>query len=77
MITRLRLTECASDPLVAVTVNGYVPMGVLVLVAIVKDEDWPPRIAAGLKLELTPAGNPVTVSVAAPVKPPSAVRLSV
>ena len=57
-------------PLVPVTVIGYVPAGVLVLVVIVQTEDPEPTTDVGAKVAVDPAGSPVQVNVTVPTNPP-------
>ena len=69
LMTRLTVTECDRLPLVPVTVTLYVPTAVLVEVVIVSVEEPAPVTEVGLKLPVTPVGNPLTLKVTALLKP--------
>ncbi|GAC1446788.1 MAG: hypothetical protein NVSMB56_08810 [Pyrinomonadaceae bacterium] len=64
-------------PPVPVIVNGNVPVGVLLVVVTVIVEAPEVITEAGLKLAVAPAGNPLTLKVTAPVKPPEGVTVTV
>ena len=68
---------CERVPLAPVIVNGYVPVGVVLLVvtAIVDEPDV--VTDAGLKLALAPDGSPLALKVTVPVKPPDGVTVAV
>src|SRR3954447_17398952 len=72
--------RCVSVPLLPVMVSVTAYGTVLPVVDIVNVDEPEPLIVEGLKLPLTPVGNPdslVTVSATAPVKPSKAVTLTV
>ena len=57
-------------PLVAVMVSVYVPVGVLVLVLIVRVDEVPePVIVCGLNEAVAPEGRPETLRPMVPVNP--------
>ena len=62
-------------PLVPVTVNGYVPAGVLLVVVTVRDELLPPA-GFGPKLPLAPEGSPLTFKLTPPENPPVRVMVT-
>ena len=69
--TRVTLTEWEIAPLVPVMVSVYVPDGVEPDVETVSIEDpEPPLIGLTERLEVAPAGRPLTPSVTEPLKPP-------
>lgn len=71
------LAECVSVPLVAVTVNGKVPAGVVEAVDTVIVVEPLPFTVAGLKAAVAFVGNPVTLNDTAPVKPFAGVIVAV
>ena len=71
------MVEWASVPLVPVMVKGKLPVGVEAVVATVKVELPDVVTDAGLKDAVTPAGNPLTLKVTAPVNPPDGVTVAV
>ena len=64
-------------PLVAVTVIGYVPVGVELVVLIVSVVDPDPVTWAGLKPAVAPDGRPLALKLAVPLNPFSALTLTV
>ena len=64
-------------PLVPVIVNGTVPVDALAEAVRVKVEEPAPVIEEGAKLAVTPDGNPLTLSATVPVKPLSALVVTV
>jgi hypothetical protein len=67
----------ALDPLVPVTVSVELAAGVVLEVVTVIVAVPAPVMVAGLKLAVVPAGNPATFSVIVPMKPFSAVVVTV
>jgi hypothetical protein len=65
-----------SVPLVPVIVSANVPVAVVAVVPTVNVDDVPVA-GFGLNVPLAPAGNPLTVNVTAPVKPPLLVMFAV
>jgi len=76
-ITKLTVAVCVRLPLIPVIVSVDVPTGVLPVVVTVNVELPVPVTVAGEKLAVAPAGNPLALSVTAPVKPFSAPILAV
>ncbi len=77
MTTNENCAVCCNEPLVAVMVTGYVPVGVLeveVTVTVVLPE---PVTEVGLKLAVAPVGRPVAAKLTAPLKPLRAVTVAV
>ena len=68
-ITKLTFVLPLKVELLTVIVSGYVPAGVDVDVLTVNVEEPELLIVAGLKLAVAPAGNPLTLSVKAPLTP--------
>jgi len=66
------VAEWANAPLVPAIVNVTVPVDALAEAVRVKVEVPDPVMDGGLKVGVTPDGNPVTPSVTVPVKPLSA-----
>ena len=64
-------------PLAPVIVNGYVPVGVVLMVVTVMVEEPDVVTDAGLKLALAPDGSPLALKVTVPVKPPAGVTVAV
>jgi len=65
--TSVAATVCVRLPLTPVTVKGYDPAGVVVLVVTERAEV---EVAGlGLKVPLAPEGSPLTLNVTWPVKP--------
>ena len=77
LTTRFTVTEWERLPLVPVTVTLYVPTAVLAAVVSVSVEDPAPVTDVGLKLPVTPVGNPLTLKVTALLKPFKAATLAV
>ena len=63
--------------LVPVIVNGKLPVGVVGLDVIAMVEDPDVVTDVGVKLAVTPDGNPVTLNVTVPVNPPDGVTVAV
>jgi hypothetical protein len=61
------LKVCVREPLTPVMTSGYVPPGVLAVVATVNTED--PVVGFGANVPLAPVGNPLTLKLTAPVNP--------
>jgi hypothetical protein len=74
--TRVTEAVCVVVPLVPVMVNGKLPVGVVLLVVIVRVE-LPEVSDVGLNEPLAPAGNPLTVRPTLPVNPPLGVTVAV
>ena len=72
MTTRVTVAECVTPPAVPLIVRGYVPAGVVELVASVSVEE---SAGFGANVAVVPAGTPVTESVTGSLKPP--VRVTV
>ena len=53
-----------TPPLVALTIRGYVPVGVEVVVLIVRVDDPEPVTEDGEKLPVAPEGKPLTLNMA-------------
>ncbi len=68
---------CVRLPLVPVMVSVEEPTGVVLLVVTVSVELPEPVTLVGEKVPTAPAGNPLTLRVTAPVKPPAAAMLVV
>ena len=67
---RTTVAVCVSDPLVPVIVSVELPVGVLVVVVIVRVELPDPLIEAGLNAGVAPLGKPlVTAMFTEPPKP--------
>jgi hypothetical protein len=64
-------------PLVPVIVRVELPTGVLALVVTVMVDDPVPVTVVGLKLAVTPVGNPLALKVTIPLKPPDGVTVAV
>jgi hypothetical protein len=77
LTTKLTVVVCVKLPLVPVIVNVDVPVGVLPVVVTVNVEFPDPVTVPGEKLAVAPAGNPVALSVTAPVNPFNAPMLVV
>jgi hypothetical protein len=75
--SRIVLVECVSEPLTPVMVRVEPPAGVLAVVATVRVEVPDVVIVAGEKEPVVPAGRPVTLKAIDPVKPGSAVTVTV
>src|SRR5258708_17818520 len=58
LIVRPNVVVCVTDVPVPVTVIGYVPAGVVVLVVTVSADEAPPATEARLKFVAAPAGGP-------------------
>jgi hypothetical protein len=71
------VVEWTSAPLVPVIVSVTVPVGVVLLVAMVRVEVPDPVTDVGLKRELVFAGNPATLNVTLPLNPFKAVTVTV
>src|SRR5215831_1195519 len=67
--------ECVRAPLVPVITSGY-PFAVVLPVGVTVRMELPELNELGLKLKLAPAGKPLTLSVTAPVKLPSALTFT-
>ena len=67
------VVECDRVPLVPVIVRAYVPAAIVDAVRTVSVELPEPVTDVGLKLAVAPAGKPLTLKVAVPVKLFSAV----
>jgi hypothetical protein len=74
---KLTLAVWVKLPLVPVIVSVDVPSGVVPLVVTVSVELPEPVTVAGEKLAVAPAGNPLALSVTAPLKPSTAPMLVV
>ena len=74
---RLALAECASEPLVPVTLTVEVPVGVPEVVAMVSVELPEPVIVVGEKDDEAPRGKPAAAKFTVPEKPFSAVTFTV
>jgi hypothetical protein len=77
LTTKLTVAVCVRLPLIPVIVSVDVPTGVLPVVVTVNVELPVPVTVAGEKLAVVPAGNPLALSVTAPVNPFSAPILAV
>lgn len=69
LTTRVAPELCERVPLVPVTLNATLPVGVLALVLTVNVDEAPPA-GLGLKLPVVPVGRPLTPRLTEPVKPP-------
>jgi len=58
-------------------VRVEVPVGVVLLVVTVIDEDPEPATEGGLKLALAPAGKPLALKATVPLNPPVGVTVTV
>src|SRR5262249_28051575 len=67
-MVRLTVPECDKEPLVAVTVKGYLPDAAVPGVTIKLDEPVP-TTEVGLKEDEAPEGTPLTLNETAPLKP--------
>lgn len=74
---RLALAECASEPLVPVTLIVDVPVGVPEVVVIVSVELPEPVIVVGEKDGEAPKGAPAAAKFTVPEKPFNAVTVTV
>lgn len=77
MTTSVTVVERTSDPLVPVTVSVKAPAGVDVEVVTDRVELPEPATEVGLKAPVAPPGNPLTLKLTAPVKPPDGVTVAV
>jgi hypothetical protein len=69
---------CFKAPLVPVIVRVEEPTGVVPLVVVTVSVELPdPATVAGEKVPTAPAGSPLTLSVTAPLNPPTAAMLVV
>ena len=68
--TNVAVPVWVRDPLVALTVTVYTPVGVVLPVVTVSlDEPFPPLIVVGLNVPVVPVGRPLTLSDVVPVNP--------
>ena len=74
--TNVTVVEWLKLPLVPVTVSVYVPAAVDVVVFTVRVELPEPTTEVGLKLAEAPVGNPLTVKLTVPLKPPEPASLT-
>lgn len=72
LTTRLTVAVRTREPLVPVTVIGYVPPTVVASALKAKVDVPAPVTDAGVNTAEAPAGSPVVVRATAPVKPPRA-----
>ena len=75
--TRVTFAVCVSDPLVPVIVSVYVPCGALVPAVMLSAELLPALTDTGLNVPVAPVGNPVILRLIDPLKPLTAVVLTV
>ena len=77
LMVKLTVAECARLPFVPVIVKVNVPVAAVLDAAQVNVEEPEAVIAVGLKLQVTPAGDPSALRFTVPVKPFSGVTLAV